>query len=256
MKKLLILSALFLFALGLRAQTDTKADFSSVASSGQVLYYKVVGDGEVTLWYHNEYPEMLGGHVVVPRFVRHQGRNYVVTAVADNAFANCIRMQAMELPNTLYTIGDKAFYRCADLRTITMPESLESIGAQAFEGCGELLDVVMPDAVTSVGACAFKDCVKVRHFVISHQLEAIPEGCFQNCAAVTDFIIPASVKTLGKGCFDGCVRNSSVLFFGFEPPVPELEPAFPVDVPITVFRKAFDAYKASYIWGQYQIRQM
>ena len=71
MKKI---TTLFLFvaiaATTLFAQTDTEADFSSVCTSGQVLYYKVVDYGEVNVWYNNDYPEVLGGFVVIPRSVK------------------------------------------------------------------------------------------------------------------------------------------------------------------------------------------
>jgi hypothetical protein len=34
------------------------------------------------------------------------------------------------------------------------------------------------------------------------------------------------------------------------------EPAFGREIPITVTKQAFDAFKASYIWGQYSIKSM
>lgn len=255
MKKILILLMAVLGLEAAFAQTDTKADFSSVCSSGQVLYYKIIDEGEVNLWFHNEYPEMLGGYVVVPRSVKYGGKNYIVTGIGDRAFANCIRMQGIELPNTLFVIGERAFYRCTDLRVIAMSKSVTSIGASAFESCVSLVDVVIPDAVVEMGAYAFKDCVKVRHFVISHSLEYIPEGAFLNCKSVTDYIIPASVATFGRGCFDGYEALKIMMFLGTVPPVPEEEPAFGREIPITVPGKVFDTYKASYIWGQYDLRR-
>lgn len=257
MKKII---SLFLFAAmasaAIYAQTDTQPDFSAVCSSGQVIYYKVVDYGEVNVWYNSDYPEVLGGFVVIPRSVKHDGQNYVVTGIADEAFANCIRIQGMELPTTMFFIGERAFYRCTDLRFIFMPKTLTYIGASAFEGCTALLDVVMPNSVTEMGPFTFKDCSNVRHFVISHGLEEIPEGAFQNCSSVTDYLIPASVTVLGCHAFDGYEKLKSVTFFGPVPPTPDCEPAFGREIPITVMGKHFAAYKASYIWGQYTIQEM
>ena len=257
MKKLFSFVLFAALAVGtLFAQTDMKPDFSAVCSSGQVIYYKVVDYGEVNVWYNNDYPEVLGGFVVIPRTVKHDGQNYMVTGIADEAFANCIRIQGMELPTTLFFIGERAFYRCTDLRFIFMPKTLTYIGSSAFEGCTALLDVVMPNSVTEMGAYAFKDCSNVRHFVISHGLEEIPEGAFQNCSSVTDYLIPASVTTIGCHAFDGYRSLKSVTFFGPVPPEPDCEPAFGREIPITVMSKHFSAYKASYIWGQYSIQAM
>ena len=251
---LFLMTVLAFFAV--EAQTDNSPDFSAVCSSGQVIYYKIVDYGEVNVWYNNDYPEVLGGFVVIPRAVKHNGQNYVVTGIADEAFANCIRIQGMELPTTLFFIGERAFYHCTDLRFIFMPKTLTYIGASAFEGCTALLDVVMPSSVTEMGAYAFKDCSNVRHFVISHGLEEIPEGAFLNCSSVTDYLIPSSVITIGCHAFDGYQKLKSVTFFGSVPPQPDCEPAFGREIPITVTNKYFPAYKASYIWGQYTIKTM
>ncbi len=237
---------------------DDKADFSAVCSSGQVLYYKIVDFGEVNVWYQEEYPELLGGFVKIPRTVRYNDENYVVTGIGNGCFSNCIRVQGMELPTTMFYIGNAAFAHCTDLRFIEMPKTLTTIGDWAFEDCPSLIDVVMPNSVWQVGAYAFKDCVNVRHFVISHGLTEIPEGCFENCASVTDYLIPANITSFGCGAFDGYAKLKSVIFLGTVPPQPVCadEPSFGREIPITVTKQAFDAFKASYIWGQYTIKSM
>lgn len=258
MKKILLLSAMLLVATLSFAQTDDKPDFSSVCSSGQVLYYKIVDFGEVNVWFQEDYPMMLGGYIVIPRVVRFNDQNYVVTGVDDGAFANCIRIQGVEFPTTMFFIGDSAFYHCTDLRVVQMSKTITSLGVSVFEGCTSLIDVVMPNSVVEMGAFAFKDCVNVRHFVISHGLTEIPEGAFQNCPLVTDYFIPANVVKFGCDAFAGYEKLKSVTFFGPIPPMPECadQLSFGREVPIYVTRQAFDAYKASYVWGQYTIKAM
>ena len=234
MKKVFSLCLLVVASMGmLFAQSDVKADFSSVATSGQVLYYKIIDYGEVHVWPHSDNPELLGGYIKIPRTVKFEGQNYIVTGIGDNAFAFCIRIQGIELPTTMFFIGDRA-----------------------FEGCTSLIDVVMPNSVIEMGANVFKDCDNVRHFVISQGLTEIPEGAFMNCKSVTDYFIPASVTALGCNAFDGYVNLKTVTFFGNIPPEPECEPAFGREIPIYVKSQAFDQYKASYHWGQYAIKAM
>lgn len=259
MKQLFSLMLFAAMTVGIAsAQTDVKADFSSACSTGQVLYYKIVDYSEVNVCYHFDNPEVLGGYIVVPRTVKYEGQNYVVTGIADDAFANCIRIQGVELPTTMFYIGARSFSHCTALRVIQMPKTLTSIGERAFEGDTALIDVVMPNSVVEMGAFAFKDCSNVRHFVISHGLTEIPEGCFQNCSSVTDYFIPANVAVLGCDAFQGYEHLKSVTFFGNMPPMPQCEGELPVgrEIPIYVTRQGFDAYKASYVWGQHTIKAM
>ena len=201
MKKIIYILLLVLLASPAFSQADEKADFSAICPTGQVLYYKIIDYGEVNVCYNLQNPELLGGHIKIPRTVKYNDQNFVVTGIADEAFSNCIRIQGVELPTTMFYIGERAFYRCTDLRIIEMPKTLTSIGASAFEGCTSLIDVVMPNSVTEMGANAFKDCSEMRHIVISHGLTEIPEGAFMNCRSVTDYLIPASVQ------YFGCHRN-------------------------------------------------
>ncbi|MBR5352864.1 MAG: leucine-rich repeat domain-containing protein [Bacteroidales bacterium] len=256
MKKVINIILLVLLTSPAFAQADQKADFSAVCSTGQVLHYKIIDYGEVNVWYNNQNPELLGGYIKVPRTVKYNDQNYVVTGVADEAFANCIRIQGVELPTTMFFVGERAFYRCTDLRVILMPKTLTYIGSSAFEGCTSLIDVVMPNSVNEMGTYVFKDCDNVRHFVISHGLTEIPEGTFMNCKSATDFLIPASVISIGCHAFDGYEQLKSVTFFGPVPPEPECVPAFGREIPIYVINQYFPAYKASYIWGQYAIQSM
>lgn len=252
-----ILSFLMAVMLGgaLFAQSIEVAepDFSAVCPSRQTLYYSIQDGAEVYLCLGPNAAELLGGHIQVPRTVKHDGRTYMVTGVADGAFAECVRIQGITLPTSVYMVGEKSFYRCTDLRVVLLPKSLTSIGAQAFEGCTSLLDVVMPHSVVELGEYAFKDCSQVRQFVISNSLDSIPEGAFMNCSDVTDYIVPASVKALGCRAFDGYKSLKSIMFLG-NPPVQLCPEPVGREVKIYVAKPAFDAFKASYQWGQYQIQ--
>lgn len=255
MKRIIPILVTFLALTGsVVAQSSEKPDFKASCPSGQVLYYKIVDDGEVHLWFNNEAPEMLGGHITVPRTVKYQGRKYVVSGVADGAFANCIRIQGIELPTTVLTIGSKGFFRCTALRVVQLPKSLTSIGSQAFEGCTSLIDVVIPNSVIELGEEAFKDCSAIRHFVLSRALTEIPDGTFQGCSSVTDYIIPEQITRFGCSAFEGHDKLVYMTFLGAEPPVPACGEAFSREVTLYVSSRHFDAYKASTDWGQFPIK--
>ena len=255
MRKIIpILIALVAFMGSVAAQSSEKPDFKASCPSGQVLYYKIVDDGEVHLWFNNEAPELLGGHITVPRTVKYQGHKYVVSGVGDGAFANCIRIQGIELPTTVLSIGSKGFYRCTALRVVQLPKSLTTIGSQAFEGCTSLIDVVIPNSVVELGEEVFKDCSSIRHFVLSRALTEIPDGAFQGCSSVTDYIIPEQVTRFGCHAFDGHEKLVYMTFLGSVPPEPACGEPFSREVTLYVASRLFDAYKASTEWGQYPIK--
>ena len=254
MKKNISLLVFFLLTVVMvNAAPSAIVEFSSVAPSGHVLYYRIVGEGEVHVCFHNQYPELLGGFIDVPRAVKYNNVNYIVTGVADESFANCIRVQGISLPTTVYTVGSRAFYHCTDLRVVHLPKSLTEIGAHAFDGCTALVDMVLPNSVTLLGEYAFNDCVAIRHFVLSHGLKEIQPATFRNCKALTDILIPEQVSAIACDAFEGYEKLSVVILLNVNPPVPGCERPFGTEVHIRVPSKAFDAYKASTDWGQYTL---
>ena len=90
MKKIIYILLLVLLASPAFSQADEKADFSAVCPTGQVLYYKIIDYGEVNVCYNLQNPELLGGHIKIPRTVTYNDQNFVVTGIADEAFSNCI----------------------------------------------------------------------------------------------------------------------------------------------------------------------
>ena len=64
-----------------------------------------------------------------------------LTAVADSMFKDCDRLQGIELPTTIKSIGKYAFYNCALLDDIVIPESVTEIKEKAFSMCASLRNI-------------------------------------------------------------------------------------------------------------------
>ncbi len=60
---------------------------------------------------------------------------YPVTAIADRAFENQIRLSSVTIPEGVLTVGWFSFSGCVALRTVTLPDSIESISYGAFLNC-------------------------------------------------------------------------------------------------------------------------
>lgn len=76
-------------------------DFSSIAPSGQTLYYSfhIGGTGEVSVSYPGEINPKPTGNLVIPSTVFYGGTTYSVTRIGFQAFDNC---SGLTTPNTYW----------------------------------------------------------------------------------------------------------------------------------------------------------
>ena len=68
---------------------------------------------------------------------------------------------AVEIGNTVTSIGVQAFSSCGGLTSVTIPDSVTSIGNFAFQLCTNLTSVTIPDSVTSIWTSAFFSCISL-----------------------------------------------------------------------------------------------
>ncbi|MBR1666901.1 MAG: leucine-rich repeat protein [Bacteroidaceae bacterium] len=74
------------------------------------------------------------------------GKGYAIfsgnlTAIADNAFANCTALTSIEIPDGITTIGSNAFSGCTGLTAMTLPKTVTAFGENAFAGLENIADV-------------------------------------------------------------------------------------------------------------------
>lgn len=50
-------------------------------------------------------------------------------------FADCTKLQAVELPDCMYLVKSKAFKNCVSLTSIHLPNNLHEVGRDAFQNC-------------------------------------------------------------------------------------------------------------------------
>ena len=139
MKKLLLIIALLISALGLNAQDATFGDLEFTVTSETPAECKVSGySGEPT-------------DVTIPSTVTISGKEYTVTSIGDYAFYYCSSLTSIELPSSVTSIGDYAFYGCSSLTSIyCYAESVPEIYSYAFYNCPSDMVIYVPEQ--SVGA--------------------------------------------------------------------------------------------------------
>lgn len=133
-----------------------------------------------------------------------------IKEIPAECFKHCERLEKVQLPPNLETIGHGAFAECKRLKQIKFPKSLSSIGARAFAGC-ESLDSISFSGISMIGIYdfAFHNCANLvyvkfpdrlcylgRAFVDCSKLECVELGdvfsynslAFQRCVSLMGFL--------------------------------------------------------------------
>lgn len=96
--------------------TNYTFNYSSTDNTATVMGYKSIPDNK---------------KVVIPNIIKHEGKDYQVTAIAPNAFSHA-NLQAVVLPSNLKTVGMNAF-QYNNISDLILNDNLTSIQAYAFD---------------------------------------------------------------------------------------------------------------------------
>ena len=144
------------------------------------LYYSTLTDNTVQVVKPTEGKYV--GDITIPEAVTHNGIQYPVTAIGDNAF-QASGVTSVILPLTgITSIGSFAFNDCTGLTEFTLPASITSIGQRAFYCCDKLkhLYVHSTDPTSyNPGSEAFSYIHYGSHICTLH----VPTGCTAAYAA-------------------------------------------------------------------------
>ena len=173
--------------------------------------------------------------ITIPATINHEGVEYRVTGIGDEAFYECAELTDVILPEGLERIGNKAFVACTMLWYINFPTTLKSIGEEAFYYCqnfgyNDKLDLALPKGLESIGNRAFK-MTAVVDVIIPESVTSIGDGVFMAthlCSIIlpksmtcigeqmfahtylTTITIPEDVTSIGTSVFQGCSKLASV----------------------------------------------
>lgn len=98
------------------------------------------------------------GELVIPETVLHNGDFYTVTAIGQWAFADCMSLASVSIPNTVTAIGAQAFIYCYNLVSVSLPSGITLIPHGLFQSCGNLASITIPSGVTFISSYAFLEC--------------------------------------------------------------------------------------------------
>ena len=117
--------------------------------------YEITENGAVILSYDGESTD-----VSIPLVLEDQN----VTAIADRAFENNVKLVQISMPSAIETIGNRAFAGCTNLSAVNISYGLKHIGDEAFADCYTLSYFVLPTTLETIGRKAFDNCENIVYF--------------------------------------------------------------------------------------------
>lgn len=155
-------------------------------------------NGEYTVGAANK--KYINGKIIVPAY----SNGKPITAIGENAFSGCDKLEKIYIPDTVSEISSNAFSGCTALRAVRLPNELLTIGSHAFSGCDILQKIYIPDTVTEIAEGTFNSCDMLKKIHLPNELSVIGKNAFAYCISLTSMDIPSGVTQIKGNPFFGC----------------------------------------------------
>ena len=149
-----------------------------------------------------------------------------LTEIGDSCFSGSKKLETIDLPDGLQTIGSNAF-ASSGITKIELPKNV-TINSNAFYNCGNLTEIRIHAGVTLTSECfyncknlkkvwidcavipreAFRECTSLSELTLTNHVTTIESEAFRACYGLTELVIPESITTL-RG-FESCIGLISV----------------------------------------------
>lgn len=144
-------------------------------------------------------------------------------SLGNCAFDGCIRLKYAYVGNGISMIPEYAFRECRSLEEIVIGSGVESIEYEAFYNCRSMISIQIPESVKAVKPSAFLYCVNLEKisFDKNSSLETIGESAFASCEKLKGIELPDSLTRLNNCAFDNCTSLEYVVIGNNLREVPE-----------------------------------
>lgn len=134
--------------------------------------------------------------------------NESLANIGRNAFANCLEITSVVLPNSITQISDGLFAN-SSISSIEMP-SVKLIGVSAFEETNNLTSININKSLQTISASAFKNSsVALLSFENDSQLTSIGVSAFEN-TNLASVSLPDSIELVSEATFRNCTKLTNI----------------------------------------------
>lgn len=136
-----------------------------------------------------------------------------VVEIEDGAFGDNDKLESINIPASVTSIGTRVFAGCNNLNTITVDEENEYY---SDNGDGTLIEIetntilrgtntsTIPDYITKIDDYAFEGCNELDGVTVPEGVTYIGEQAFSYCYSLSAINIPAATTFIGEDAFIFC----------------------------------------------------
>jgi len=135
-----------------------------------------------------------------------------VSIIDDYAFSFLDKLENIEIPSSVTSIGGEAFRGCTNLKSVKLNEGVENIHQAAFYECTLLQEVCLPSTLKYIGPSAFKHCNNLKNINLNEGLKSLGKSAFSECYSLQKIEIPSSTKALQSYTFYNCSSLNEIIF--------------------------------------------
>ncbi len=160
------------------------------------------------------------GDIIVPSAYN----GYPVTEIYSLAFADCIKVKNIYIPDSVKVIGNKAFVGCTALETVTLGKNVQKLGTDVFKNCISLEEITVSSdnsvfSSDKEGVLYNKDKTEILFYPVANtattysvaeKVEKIPDGIFSMSKNVKTIVLGDKVKEIGNNAFMGSISLENV----------------------------------------------
>ena len=204
-------------ALGMLQEEGSLFGVDDLFDKETGLSYKIIiengTDNQVSVTTSSNYGVSLSGAIQIPSAIEHNGIEYKVTSIDDQAFKDCQNLTSVSIPESVQSIGKSSFFNCRNLADITIHNGIQ-INNKSFEDCTNLSTmkiIIEGDTPVSVtDKNAFLNCPAERQIIFQ-----APDGTELSSTTTPSL---TSVVNLYKAATDG--NTDDYLWYGWQLKVP------------------------------------
>jgi|GEM_PF-1162542 len=143
-----------------------------------------------------------------------------VTTICSGAFANCSRIQEINIPASVTEISGNIFMSCSSLSSITVDPNnviyhsrnnciIERATGVLIAGCKSSV-IPVDGSITEIGQYAFFGSSLLTEINVPESVMSIGQYAFQNCRSLTSIDFPSNLLSIGQYAFCGCSEIKNV----------------------------------------------